>query len=362
MAVLKPLASKGKGKVAILLPKTVTSPRYHQYDAPDLTKALTTAGLTHSQVAVYYSRSDAGEFGSAKAAIAKGARVLIVDPLDSGVGVQIESYANAKKRHIRVIDYDRLTLGGSRSYYVSFDDVQVGALLGAGLATCISTWHVAKPHVLVMYGAPTDNQATLFAQGYKAVLGTYFRSRKWTQTGKLAMRAGTWDPPIALNDFRQQFRAHPNINAALIPNDENAAPIIWYLKHKGIKARTFPLTGQDATPTGLQNILAGYQCGTIYKPIYREAQAAAALAMYLRAGVGPPRALVNGSVMDTTSNVSVPSVLVTPTWVTTANMNATVIADCLVLPAKLCAGILKAACTTAGIPASCPGTTRSARS
>jgi D-xylose transport system substrate-binding protein len=331
----------------VLLPKTVTSPRYHQFDAPDLKRALTTAGLTPAQVTVHYARSDAGELGSAEAAIAKGAaRVLIVDPLDSGVGVQIESYA--KKYHVPVIDYDRLTLGGNRSYYVSFDDVQVGALLGTGLATCISNWKVAKPHVLVMYGAPTDNQAALFAQGYRAVLGNYFR-RKWTRVGDLARAAGTWDPPTALAGFRQQFKAHPNINAALIPNDENAAPIITYLQRKGVKARAFPVTGQDATLTGLHNILAGYQCGTIYKPIYREAQGAAALAMYLRAGVSPPHALVNGSVMDTTSNVAVPSVLVTPTWVTTANMNSTVIADGLPGAKTLCTKAYMAACTTAGI-------------
>ena len=110
--------------------------------------------------------------------------------------------------------------------------------------------------------------------------------------------AGTWDPPTALTEFQQQFTAHPNINAALIPNDENAAPIIPYLQSKGVKAKTFPTTGQDATLTGLQNILAGYQCGTVYKPIYLEAQAAAALAMYLRAGADAAGGLVNGTTKD----------------------------------------------------------------
>ena len=350
MSVLKPFAGKGKGDVAILLPETVTSSRYHQFDAPYLIKALTAAGLAPSQITVRYARTDAGELGSAQAAVSKGASVLIVDPLDSGVGVQIENYAKKQKRRVQVIDYDRLTLGGSRRYYVSFDDVQVGALLAAGLATCISNWNVSKPHVLVMYGAPTDNQATLFAQGYTAVLGNNFRSRKWIQVGKIATTAGTWHPQTALTEFKQQFTAHPDINAVLIPNDENAAPIITYLQqHKGVTAKTFPVTGQDATPTGLQNILADYQCGTVYKPIYREAQAAAALAMYLRAGKMPPPALVNGSVMDTTSNARVPSVLVTPTWVTTANMNSTVIADGFIPAKKLCTSAYKAACTAAGI-------------
>ncbi len=146
-----------------------------------------------------------------------------------------------------------------------------------------------------MKGAPTDNNATLFAQGYDAVLAPKFSSG-WKDVSN---PAGTWDPPTALSEFQQQYTAHKNINAALIPNDENGAPIIHYLQNQGIKPKTFPTTGQDATLTGLQNILTGYQCGTVYKPIYLEAQAAAALAMYVRAGVAPPASLLNGTTTDT---------------------------------------------------------------
>ena len=225
--------------------------------------------------------SDATQLSLAQADITKGDSVLIMDPLDSGVGKSIEKYAAA--HGAVVIDYDRLTLGGSRKYYVSFDNVKVGTLIGNGLVSCIADWKVKNPNVLVMRGDPTDNNATLFAQGYDAVLAPHFSSG-WKNVGKTA---GTWDPPTALTEFQQQFTAHPNINALLSPNDENAAPIIHYLQTKGVKAKTFPVTGQDATLVGLQNILAGYQCGTAYKPIYLEAQAAAALAMYLRAGADP---------------------------------------------------------------------------
>ena len=113
--------------------------------------------------------------------------------------------------------------------------------------------------------------------------------------------AGTWDPPTALTSSSSSTPRTRTINAALIPNDENGAPIIHYLQGQGVKAKTFPTTGQDATLTGLQNILTGYQCGTVYKPIYLEAQAAAALALYVRAGQTPPASLVNGSTMDTTA-------------------------------------------------------------
>jgi D-xylose transport system substrate-binding protein len=345
MSALKPLVSAGKGNVAVILPDTVTSARYVQFDAPYLTKALTQAGLSSSQFTVQNAQgSDATELSDAQTAITKGASVLIMDPLDSGVGAQIESLA--KSKGVGVVDYDRLTLGGSRAYYVSFNNVLVGTKIGQGFTACAAAWNVAKPNVLVMKGAPTDNNATLFAQGYDAVLAPFFSSGKYVKVGSAA---GTWDPPTALSEFQQQFTAHKTINSVVTPNDENAAPIIHYLQTKGVKAKTFPVTGQDATTVGLQNILAGYQCGTVYKPIYLEAQAAAALTLYLRAGQVPPASLVNSTTFDPTRQVRVPSVLLRPVWVTAASMAATVIRDRFVTAAQLCAGPLRTACRRAGI-------------
>ncbi len=344
MATLKPLAAKGKGNVTVILPDTVSSTRYVEFDAPYLKESFQKAGLTSSQYTVENALgSDATQFSDAQTAITKGATVLVVDALDSGVGAHIESYAKA--HGVPVIDYDRLVLGGQRKYYVSFNNVQVGKLIGQGMVSCVAAWGVKKPQLIVMKGAPTDNNATLFAQGYDAVLAPHFSSG-WKDVSN---PAGTWDPPTALSEFQQQYTAHPNINAALIPNDENGAPIIHYLTNKGIKPKTFPTTGQDATLTGLQNILANYQCGTVYKPIYLEAQATAALAMYIRAGVVPPTTLVNGSTMDTQSKVAVKSVLLAPKWVTTANMNSTVIADKFVPASQLCAGKYAKPCAAAGI-------------
>jgi D-xylose transport system substrate-binding protein len=345
MTALKPLASRGKGNVAVILPDTVSSTRYVEFDAPYLKEALSKAGLSASQYTVQNALgSDATEFSDAQTAITKGASVLIMDPLDSGVGAHIESYA--KSHGVAVIDYDRLTLGGTRTYYVSFNNVLVGTKIGQGFVSCVSAWGVKSPQVIVMKGAPTDNNATLFAQGYDAVLAPLFSSGKYKD---VANPAGTWDPPTALSEFQQSFTAHKSINSAVLPNDENAAPIIHYLQNQGVKAKTFPTTGQDATLTGLQNILSGYQCGTVYKPIYLEAQAAAAVAMYVRAKVTPPASLINGTTTDTTSHTSVASVLLTPEWVTPTNMNATVIADKFVPASQLCSGKYAAACTAAGI-------------
>jgi D-xylose transport system substrate-binding protein len=345
MTSLRAIAAAGKGNVGVILPDTVSSARYTEFDAPYLTQALATVGLSPSQYSVVNAQgSDATELSDAQEDITKGASVLIMDPLDSGVGASIESYAKA--HGVAVIDYDRLTLGGSRSYYVSFNNVQVGKLIGEGFVSCVTAWHVSKPQVAVMHGAATDNNATLFAEGYDAVLAPYFANKSYTD---VVNTADTWDPPTAESEFQQAFTAHKNINSVVTPNDETAAPIIHYLQTQGVKPDTFPVTGQDATLVGLQNILSGYQCGTVYKPIYLEAQAAVALAMYIRDGKTPPAALVNGSTEDTQEHVAVPSVLLTPEWVNTANMNATVIADQFVPAQQLCVGSFAADCKTAGI-------------
>lgn len=345
LAALKPLVAQGKGKVGILLPETTTSARYTSFDAPYLQKAFAAAGLTPDQFIITNAQgSESTELTQAQSDISQGATVLVMDPISSGVGASIESYA--KSHNVPVIDYDRLTLGGNRAYYVSFDNVEVGKLIGQGMVQCLADWKVQKPQILVMRGAPTDNNATLFAQGYMSVLKPGFDSGKYKD---VAEPAGTWDPATARTTFEEQFTAHRNINAVVVPNDDNANAVISYLKTLKVPPHKFPTTGQDATLTGIQNVLTGYQCGTVYKAIYLEAQAAAALAIYLRAGVQPPAALVNGQTPDSQQKSQVPSVLLTPLWVTAKNAAATVVKDGFVDAAKLCTGGVASACTAAGI-------------
>lgn len=344
MGLLKSVAAAGHGKITAILPDTTTSARYTEFDAPYLEKAFTMAGLTKDDFSVVNAQgSTATQLTDAQNAISAGATVLIVDPLDSGTGAQIESYA--KSHGVPVIDYDRLTLGGSRDYYVSFNNVEVGTLIGKGFVQCATDWGLKDVKFIEMAGAPTDNNATLFKQGYDAVLKPLEDAGTYT---KVAEPAGTWDPPTAATAFQQAMTAHPDVNGAVTPNDGNTAPIITYLKTQKIKPKTFPLTGQDATLDGLQSILAGYQCGTVYKPIYLEAQAAAALAILLRAGQTPPAALVNGTARDTQSNTDVPAVLMNPVWVTTQNMKDTVVKDKAVTAAQLCKGY-EEQCKAAGI-------------
>ncbi|MGA3221300.1 MAG: substrate-binding domain-containing protein, partial [Acidimicrobiales bacterium] len=354
MALLKPIVAKGSGAITAILPDTVSSTRYVEFDAPFLIEAMQKAGLQQTDINVENADgSDSTEFSMAQAAVTAGDKVIIMDPLDSGVGAKIEAYDTA--HGVKTIDYDRLTLGGTRTYYDSFNNEYVGTLLGQGLVSCISSWGVAKPVVLVMHGAPTDNNATLFADGYDTVLQPYFSSGKYTLIGKLQpneVPAGTWTPSVALTEFEGVYTAHSEINAVLMPNDENGAPIIhWLVTTKGVKPKTLPITGQDATATGLGNVLNGYQCGTVYKPIFLEAQAAVALAVYARAGMTPPASLINGQTEDLTEHKEVKSVLLTPEWVTTANMNSTVIADQFVPASTVCAAPYStaAACKAAHI-------------
>jgi D-xylose transport system substrate-binding protein len=343
MSKLRNVVSAGKGKVAVLLPDTQSSQRYVQFDAPYLKQAFLAAGYKSSDFIIQNAQGSKTTMANqADAAITNGATVLVVDPLDSGSGATIE--ANAKSKGVPSIDYDRLTLNGSSSYYVSFDNVKVGKLIGQGEVDCINAEKVSKPQVLVMDGDPTDNNAKLFNQGYMSVLTPLFTAGTYTKVGE---PAGTWDNQQALTNFEQQYTAHPNINAVVTPNDGVANSVISALKNKATKPSTIPTTGQDATLQGMQNILDGYQCMSVYKPIYLETQATVALASLMRANQQPPAGLVNGSVNN--SQRDVPSVLLTPLAVVKSNMNDTVVKDNFVKAADLCTGAYAAKCTAAGI-------------
>ncbi len=346
MAQLKDVAAQGKGLISVLLPDTTSSARYESFDRPYLARAFEAAGLTSSDYKIDNAQGSAATMQTqAEAAITQGATVLLVDPLDSGSGAAIE--ANATAKGVKVIDYDRLTKGGAPGrIYVSFDNVKVGQLIGQGEVDCIKEWNVANPNILVMNGDPADNNASQFAQGYNGVLKPFFDNGTYKKVGE---PPGTWTPAVAATTFQQQLTANPQTNAVVTPNDDNANAVISVLQSQNTPPKTFPTTGQDASLSGLQNILKGYQCGTVYKPIYLEAQAAAAVAIYLRAGQTPPAALTNGKTTDSDAGTDVASVLLAPVWVTSANMASTVVKDQAVKVSDLCISEVASACTAAGI-------------
>jgi D-xylose transport system substrate-binding protein len=358
MASLKGLQSAGKGLVGVILPDTTSSTRYVNYDAPYLTKAFQQAGYSSSQFKIDNAQgSDATELADAQADITLGATVLIFDPLDSTVGASIQAYAQS--HGVKTISYDRATFTGTNTYYVSFDNTQVGKLIGQGFEDCVTAWNVASPQVFTLDGGEdTDPNAVSFAQGYNSVIwgnqttpepvGTT-NSKGYKLVGDQITPG--WTNATGGTIFQQQFTAHPEINATVEANDGLANAVITVLKNKGVAAKKIPTTGQDATLQGMTNVLHGFQCGSVYKAVYLEAQDAVALATVLRAGATPPTTLLNGTTTPPkgVTGSAQPASLLTPVWVTSSNMNATVIKDKFVDAAALCSAAGAAACSAAGI-------------
>ena len=344
LAALKADAAKGKGKIAVLLPDTQSSARWAGVDAPGFDAAFKAMGLTADDYTIVNAQgSPQTQQTQAEQAITQGASVIVIANLDSGSAAAIQ--AEAKAQGIASIDYDRLTLNGSAAYYVSFDNVSVGKLQGQGLVQCMSDWGVKSPKIFELGGSPTDNNATLFEQGYDSVLQPLYDAKSATLVSRI--RVPNWDNQQGATMFEQALQAHSEINAVLAANDGLAQSAISILKNNKVPPKTVPTTGQDATLQGAQNILAGYQCMTVYKPIYEEVAGAAVLAVLARAGQTPDASLLNGSV-DATSHKT-PSLLLTPQSVTAANMEDTVIKDKFIDPTALCSADFASACTAAGI-------------
>ena len=360
MPKLKPLAQAGSGLVGVILPDTTSSTRYVDFDQPYLTKAFTDAGYTSSQFKIDNAQgNDQSEIALAQADITAGAKVLIMDPLNSTVGTQIQTLAAQKG--VKLISYDRATFSGNNTYYVSFDNVQVGKLIGQGFTKCISDWKVSSPKVFTLDGGEdSDPNAVSFAQGYNQVVwgNTKTPQAPGTTNNGLTLVgdqvAPGWDNSKGQTIFQQAYTAHPEINATIEANDGLGNAVIQVLKNKGVKANTIPTTGQDATLQGMANVLTGFQCGSVYKAVYQEAQDAVALATVLRAGATPPSALVNGTTSPPSgvSGNQQPASLLTPIWVDKNNMAATVIKDKFVSASTLCGQVGAAVCQANGIPTS----------
>jgi D-xylose transport system substrate-binding protein len=362
MSQFKPLtqfATKGSNslQVGVILPDTTSSTRYVNFDAPYLNAAFADAGYTQAQYRIDNAQgSDATELNDATADINLGAKVLIMDPLDGPTGVAIAKLAQSKG--VTMISYDRATFQGNKTYYVSFDNVQVGKLIGQGFMSCVTSWNVSKPQVYVLNGGQdTDPNAISFATGYnQAVWGQAAKTVSAGATNSAGMTlvgenfAPGWDNTKGGTIFQQAYTANPKINATIEANDGLANSVITVLKGAGVKANSVPTTGQDATAQGMAWVLQGYQCGSVYKAVYKEAQAAVALATILLAGDTPPAALLNGKTTDpTNSNVTEPAVLLTPVWVNKGNMESTVVKDGFDTASAICTIAGADVCSAAGI-------------
>lgn len=362
MAAFKPLtqfATKGATtlQVGVILPDTTSSTRYVQFDEPYLNAAFADAGYTQAQYRIDNAQgSDQTQLNDATADINLGAKVLIVDPLDGPTGEAIQKLAQSKG--VTLIAYDRAIFAGDKTYYVSFDNEHVGELIGQGFKTCVAAWKISKPQVYVLNGGEdTDPNAISFATGYNKVV--------WSQPAKTVSAGATnsdgyklvgenfapgWDNTKGGTIFQQAFTAHKQINATIEANDGLANSVITVLKGAGVKPNTVPTTGQDATAQGMAWILQGYQCGSVYKAVYKEAQDAVALGTILLAGGKPPAALLNGKTVDPANpSITEPASLLTPVWVTKANMESTVVADGFDSATAICTIAGASVCAAAGI-------------
>ena len=329
-------AIDGKGaKVGIIWPDTQSSNRWITSD-PDAAKAE--CQKVNLNCIMQNANNSADQMTTdAQNMINQGVKVLLIVNLDSASAAKIES--DAKSKGVASIDYDRFTLGGSASLYVSFDGVAVGRAQGQTLVKCPQVEGKSAVQYVDINGSKTDNNATLFKQGYDSVLN---KQAGWK---KLADQwIDKWDNQVAGTTFQSMLNAHKDLNAVMVANDGMANSVITTLRQQHLNGKV-AVSGQDATVQGLQHIMDGDQCFTIYKPSKLEAVPAIDAAAQLANGQVPT---TTTTVTDTQTGRLVPAILAQPIPVTKANV-ALPINDGYTPKAQTCTGAYAAKCTAAGV-------------
>jgi D-xylose transport system substrate-binding protein len=331
----------GGVKVGVILPETDSSARWEGFDKPMLDKAMRAEGLDPD---IQNAQGDEQKFSTlADGMISSGVKALVIASISSDGGSAVA--AKAKAQGIPVIDYDRLNLGGTSDYYVSFDNEQVGALQGQGLVKGIGD--KAGAQVIEIEGAPTDNNATLFYNGQQTVLKPMYDSGALKLVQKQAI--DKWDNQVGGTTFEQILTGNGGkVDGVVAANDGLAGAIVTVLTKYGLNGKV-PVTGQDATADGLQAILRGDQYMTVFKPIEQEASSAAKLAAALAKGdTAAADAVATQTVDDPKGNRQVKSVLLTPQLITKDNVKVVTDAG-YVKASEICVAETQAACDQLGI-------------
>ena len=313
----EPAPAPVAAKVGVILPDAASSARWETADRPFLEQAFQAAGVEYD---IQNANGDKAKFATiADQMLASGINVLMLVNLDSPSAAAVIAKADAQG--VPTIDYDRLTLGGGAQYYVSFDNVAVGTKIGEGLVTCMQNNGNDAGPVVLLNGSPTDNNATLFKEGYQAVI----EGAGYTIAADQSVP--DWDNTKAGTIFEQMYtEVGGDLIGVASANDGLGGAVISVLERNGV-AGEIPVTGQDATDEGLQRVLLGTQCMTVYKAIKAEADAAAALAVALAKGEIPTAdGLATGTVVDTETGAEVKSVLLVPVSIFPDNVKD-VIAD-----------------------------------
>jgi D-xylose transport system substrate-binding protein len=328
-----------EGSIWVLLPDSATSARWEADDRRFFEQAFTEAGVDFNIVnAEGDSRTQQTQ---AEQAITAGAKVILLVNLDSGSAAAI--IAQARDAGVKVVDYDRLTIEGpGADAYVSFDNVTVGKTMGDVLEPLINAQE-GTPEVVLLNGGPTDNNSKLFREGYFGVAEPYFNDGSWNLVEDQSVP--DWDNQQALVIFEQILTAAGgDVSAVFAANDGLAGAVISAFKNAGIDPGDagIPISGQDATVGGMQNVLAGDQAMSVYKPIKAEAESAAAVAIALLKG-DDLTGLTGGLTINNGTN-DVPFVALEPIGVTKDNVAETVIADGFRTWEEICVGDFEQYC------------------
>ena len=282
-AVANSSKQKGGGAdICVLLPDPKSSVRWETQDRPALVAAFKKAGVSY--VINNADGSAQKQKTQADQCLANGAKVVILVSLDKGSSIAIE--AAARSRQAKVIEYDRLVIGGSAAIYISFDGRQVGVLQGRGVVAGLKAngMYSKKPVVAELHGGQTDNNSFLFKGGYESILNPLYKNGTFVK-GPQQFTPG-WDNQKAGTIFEQMLvKTNNKIDAVAAANDGLANAVVVALKAR--KLKPIPLSGQDATPQGVQNIISGWQTMTVWKDTRKLATASANAAIALAKGQKP---------------------------------------------------------------------------
>ncbi|HET8653126.1 MAG TPA: substrate-binding domain-containing protein [Gaiellaceae bacterium] len=331
-----------EGSIWVLLPDSASSDRWENDDRRFFTEAFDKAGVEYN---IVNAEGDAStQLQQAEQAINAGAKVILLVNLSSESGATIID--TARDAGVKVVDYDRLTAAGSGAdAYVSFDNVKVGQTMADTVGPVIDELD-GTPNVVMMNGGPTDNNSKLFKQGYNETGD--FAVKKKVDAGEWKLVADQdvpdWDNQQALTLFEQILVAQKNkVDAVFAANDGIAGSVISALQSANVGP--IPVSGQDATAGGIQNVLAGRQTMTVYKPIEAEVNAAADAAVALLNDENVED--LEGDFEVTSINngeTDLPYVALTPIAVTKDNIADTVIKDGFRTWAEVCTGEYKKFC------------------
>jgi D-xylose transport system substrate-binding protein len=269
-------------EIWVLLPDSASSPRWESDDRPYFDKSFNDAGVEHT---IVNAEGDAAtQQSQAEQAIAADAGVIVLTSIDTGSGGAIID--SAKEAGIDVIEYDRFNTGSSGgSVYVSFDNVQVGATMAEVLEPEIEALGKDPANIVELNGGEEDNNAFLFKDGYDAVVQQHVSDGSWKLVADQFVPG--WGANGEGQGIMEQILTDANnkVDAVFAANDNLAQQAINALEAAGVGP--VPLSGQDASAAGIQNILLGNQTMTVYKPIAAEAEVAAKAALALCAGEDP---------------------------------------------------------------------------